>query len=234
MLSGSCHLIHYLSAMLPDLDLDRDLSMLLLIDFFVSTRRHWFEKSPQASSQVLWVPGSATNRRWDARPDYFRFLGTQSANPRNPRFVGSCAFRWDVVGLSAIKIYGIPQPVVSDWILRRQSCDTQSTWEISRESKWNLRDLLFFEPSLESIWFLMISLMMAAIMKMVREGRFSECIALITQREPPLPQVLAFRLRLPFFWLVNFSMLWLPFASPFEIDILGWSTVFCLDHTFPL
>jgi hypothetical protein len=53
----------------------------------------------------------------------------------------------------------------------------------------------------------MMSLMMAAIMKMVREGRFSECIALITQREPPLPQVLAFRLRLPFFWLVNFAML---------------------------
>ena len=139
MILRSCHLIHYLSAMVSDLD--RDLSMLLLIDFFVSTRRHWFEKSPQASSQVLSVPGTATNRRWDARPDYFRFFGTQSANPRNPRFVGSSAFRWDVVGLSAIKICGIAQPVVSDWILRSQSCDAQATWENSLESEWNLHDL---------------------------------------------------------------------------------------------
>ena len=87
---------------------------------------------------------------------------------------------------------------------------------------------------------------MAAIMKMVREGRFSECIALITQREPPLPQVLAFRLGLPFFgWstllccdyllprllklIFQAGQLFFAWITPFlfKIDILGWLTVVC-------
>ena len=98
----------------------------------------------------------------------------------------------------------------------------------------------------------MMSLMIAAIMKMVREGRFSECIALITQREPPLPQVLAFRLRLPFFGWSTFvcldylfphlfklifqagqlSFAWITLFF-FPIDILGWSTVVCQITLIP-